>query len=163
MFLFCVTKGIFYGKYNDWIRADGLGIYVFLLCSLIRHCFKKGKKGKLAEPVCCTAKANWKGIGGIFASCTEVPGGKKKKMLYIFHITCCKVLICEALIKTLLNDLWIAISHSAFLLFYTFLWVTIAAIHFVCILLTDQLLLKTVNRINAYRYGVLLKVVFSSQ
>lgn len=39
---------------------------------------------------------------------------KQKKMLYIFHITCCKVLICEALIKTLLNDLWIAISHSAF-------------------------------------------------
>lgn len=83
---------------------------------------------------------------------------KKKKMLYIFHITCCKVLICEALIKTLLNDLWIAISHSAFLLFYTFLWVTIAAIHFVCILLTNQLLLETVHRINAYRYGVLEKM-----
>lgn len=83
---------------------------------------------------------------------------KNTKMLYIFHITCCKVLICEALIKTLLNDLWIAISHSAFLLFYTFLWVTIAAINFVCILLTNQLLLKTVYRINAYWYGVLEKL-----
>lgn len=55
---------------------------------------------------------------------TYVPGGgeeEEEEMLYIFHITCCKVLICEALIKTLLNDLWIAISLSAFLLFYTFL------------------------------------------
>lgn len=76
-------------------------------------------------------------------------------MLYIFHITCCKVLICEALIKTLLNDLWIAISHSAFLLFYTFLWVTIAAINFVCILLKKQLHLKSIHRVDAYPYGVL--------
>lgn len=112
----------------------------------------KIKITKLAEPVCCTAKANQNGIGGIFASCTEAPGEKKKKMLYIFHITCCKVLICEALIKTLLNDLWIAISHSAFLLFYTFLWVTIGAFNFVCILLTNQLLLKTVHRINSMEF-----------
>jgi len=157
MFLFCVTKGIFYGKYKFQDQGRWSGdwcIFTLLLDTVI---VLKKEKEKLAEPVCCTAKANRKGIGGIFASCTEVPE-KKKKMLYIFHITCCKVLICEALIKTLLNDLWIAISHSAFLLFYTFLWVTIAAINFVCILLTNPLLLKTVHRINAYRYGVLEKL-----
>lgn len=45
---------------NFWIKADGLGIDVFLLCSLILSLFKKKKmeKRKLAEPVCCTAKAN---------------------------------------------------------------------------------------------------------
>lgn len=26
------------------VKADGLGINAFLLCSLMRHCFKKGKK-----------------------------------------------------------------------------------------------------------------------
>lgn len=44
---------------NFWIKADGLGIDVFLLCSLILSLFKKKmEKRKLAEPVCCTAKAN---------------------------------------------------------------------------------------------------------
>lgn len=140
------------------------GLMYFYSAPWYCHCLKKKmEKRKLAEPVCCTAKANWK-ASEVFLPAVQKSRGKKrnKKMLYIFHITCCKVLICEALIKTLLNDLWIAISHSAFLLFYTFLWVTIAAINFVCILLKNQLHLKTVHRVDAYPYG-LLKRLFSAQ
>ena len=130
MFLFCVTKGIFYGKYKfpDQGRWFGDWCIFTLLLDTVIVLKKKNSNTSRASLLHCQ-KPSEKGIGGIFASCTEVPAEeKKKKMLYIFHITCCKVLICEALIKTLLNDLWIAISHSAFLLFYTFLWVTIAAI-----------------------------------
>lgn len=107
---------------NFWIRADSLGIEVFLLCSLILSlCKKKNDNNNSQSQFVALPKPTKKASDIFFASCTEVPGGKKKpKMLYIFHITCCKVLICEALIKTMLNDLWIAISHSAFLLFYTF-------------------------------------------
>lgn len=109
---------------NFWIKADGLGIDVFLLCSLILSLFKKknGKK-KTSRASLLHCQSQLKRHRRYFCQLYRSPGGKKrnKKMLYIFHITCCKVLICEALIKTLLNDLWIAISHSAFLLFYTFL------------------------------------------
>lgn len=36
-----------------------------------------------AEPVCCTAKANSQGIGGIFASCTKVP---KEVVHFSYHL-----------------------------------------------------------------------------
>lgn len=138
-----------------WLQADALGIDVFLLGSLIRRCLKQGQKQNnktsRASLLHCQGQPKWR--WRYFCQLYRSPWGKKKKkMLYIFHITCCKVLICEALIKTLLNDLWIAISHSAFLLFYTFLWVTIGAFTFVCILLTNQLLLKTVHRINGMEF-----------
>lgn len=154
MFLFCVTKGIFYGKYKFLDQGGWSGdccIFTLLLDTVI--VLKNGRR-KTSRASLLHCQSQLKRHRRYFCQLYRSPWKKKEKMLYIFHITCCKVLICEALIKTLLNDLWIAISHSAFLLFYTFLWVTIAAINFVCILLTNQLLLKTVHRINAYRYGV---------
>lgn len=147
---------------NLQMKADGFGercIFTQLLDAVV--VLKNDKKKKLAEPVLLHCQSQLKRHWRYFCQLYRSPW--KKKALYIFHITCCKVLICEALIKTLLNDLWIAISHSAFLLFYTFLWVTIAAMNFVCILLSSQLLWKTAHRINAYRYGGLEKVVFSSR
>lgn len=65
---------------NFWIKADGLGIDVFLLCSLILSLFKKknGKK-KTSRASLLHCQSQLKSIGGIFASCTEVPGEKKKQ------------------------------------------------------------------------------------
>lgn len=140
------------------------GLMYFYSAPWYCHCLKKNGKKKTSRASLLHCQSQLKRHRRYFCQLYRSPRGKKrnKKMLYIFHITCCKVLICEALIKTLLNDLWIAISHSAFLLFYTFLWVTIAAINFVCILLKNQLHLKTVHRVNAYPYGV-LKRLFSAQ
>lgn len=145
---------------NLQMKADGWGVMYFYSSPRYRHCFKKWKKKTSRANFVALPKPTEK-ASEVFLPAVQKSLKKKKDMLYIFHITCCKVLICEALIKTLLNDLWIAISHSAFLLFYTFLWVTIAAINFVCILLSSQLLLKTVHRINAVWSS--WKFVFSSQ
>lgn len=116
--LFCVIKGIFYGKYKfqdqGWWFHDWCIFTLFLDTVTL---LKLKVKNKLAEPFVALYKPIKKAMGVFLPA---VMKSIKREQLYIFHITCCKVLICEALIKTLVNDLWIAIPHSAFLLFYTF-------------------------------------------
>lgn len=144
MFLFGVIKGIFYAneKFHDqgWWFHDWF-MYFYTTYSLILQNVSKVRRSSRDTLLHCQSQLKRK--RGYFLARWSDISMMKREALYIFHITCCKVLICEAVIKTLVKmTCMITISRSAFLLFYTFLWVIIAAIHlFVfCLQIKIQLL-----------------------